>query len=428
MKKEIKVGILGFGTVGTGVVKLLLENSAEIQNKFGFPIVLKKISDIDLKRKRPVKIPKNLLTTDSEEIVKDSEIDIVVEVIGGCTSAKNLVLKAIRNKKNIVTANKELIAKYGRVLFEEAKKNSVNILFEGSCGGGIPILSALRNSLLQNKILEIKGIVNGTTNYILTKMTYENKEFEEALEEAKKLGYAESNPSSDINGDDAVYKIAILAKVGFGCEVSPKKIYKEGISKITKKDIEYARELGYNIKLLAIAKDGEKLEVRVHPALIPVSHPLSQVGGVFNAIDVIGNFVGEVIFYGEGAGSFPTASAIVSDIIEISKNILENNKKIIYFFPENKKEIKSIEEVNTKFYMRMLVKDQPGVLASIAKVFGEKRVSILQVVQKGTLGNFAEIVWITHKVPEKNFWSAIRKIKRLKEVKEINNIIRVEGE
>jgi homoserine dehydrogenase len=425
-KKEIKIGILGLGTVGTGVAKLLLENSSEIEKKLGFSLILKKISDVDLSRPRPVKIPKEILTNNSEEIIGDNEIEIVAELIGGCGIAKNLVLKAIKNRKNIVTSNKELIARYGNLLFKEARKNRVSILFEGSCGGGIPILSTLRNSLLQNKILEIKGIVNGTTNYILTKMSDENKDFEEALEEAKKRGYAERNPFSDIEGDDAVYKISILSKVAFGCDVPPEKIYKEGIRKITKRDIEYAKELGYNIKLLAIAKNGENLEVRVHPAFVPLSHPLSSVSGVFNAIDVVGNFVGELMFYGEGAGSFPTASAVVSDMIEIAKRIVEGGKEISYSY--DKKKIKNIEEVITKFYIRMVVKDQPGVLASIAKIFGRKKVSILQVVQKGTMESFAEIVWVTHKVLEKNFWSAIREIKKLKEVKEIVNIIRVEGE
>lgn len=427
MKSEIKIGLLGWGTVGDGVVKILNENQKEIKEKLGYGLVLKKVADIDLKRKRWSKLENVELTQDANLVIQDKEIDIIVEAIGGVGAAKDLVQEAIANKKHIVTSNKELIAKYNKILQKLAKENKVVVRFEASCGGGIPLIRPLRECLAGNKIEEIIGIVNGTTNYILTQMREEKRQFQDALKDAQRKGYAEADPANDIEGIDAMYKIAILAQVAWGVEVNISKIYHEGIIKITAGDIDYAEELGYAIKLLAIAKkEGDSLEIRVHPALIPWYHPLAQIRGVFNAILVRGDAVGEVMFYGQGAGSLPTASAVVGDIIEISKMCQGGEISKSLYHPSYRIKIKKMDEIMSKYYLRMQVMDKPGVLAAIASIFGKYQVSVASVVQKRSFGNKAEIVWVTHKVKEKNINQALTEIERLKVVKEICNRIRVE--
>lgn len=424
MINKVNIGILGLGVVGSGVVSLLQQNS-DVIKKFGTEIIIKKIADIDLKRKREIKVNEKILTTDAEEVVNDKDIDIIVEVIGGIGDAKDYIISAIKNKKHIVTSNKELIAKWGKKIFFLADKNKVEVKFEGSVGGGIPIIFLLRQCLRANKIEEIVGILNGTTNYILSKMQNDNMEFSEALKLAQNMGFAETNPVSDIEGWDPMYKISILSTVGWGTSIPLSKIYREGISRITFSDIKYAESLGYVIKLLAIAKCyNEDIEIKVHPSLIRKLHPLAQVQDEFNAIFVRGNAVGDLMFYGKGAGSLPAASAVVGDIIEIARNI-----KVPYsslnLIKNSCYKIRNIGDAYSSFYIRLTAQDEPGVLAKIAKIFGKNKVSISQAIQKESKENLAEIVFVTHQVKEHNFKKSIKEIEKIKVVKNIGNFIRV---
>jgi len=425
--KQISVGIVGFGTVGTGVLRVLTENKPEIERKIGSAIEVTRIADLDITTERSVKFDKSLLTTDVSQILDDPSIDIVVETIGGVHPAKEFILRALGNGKHVVSANKELIAKEGSELLRTADKKGLDFYFEGSVGGGIPIIRPLKESLAANKITEVMGIVNGTTNYILTKMALEGRDFAKVLAEAQKAGYAEPDPTSDIEGYDAKYKIAILASIAFTSRVNVDDIYSEGITKIGPKDIRNAQELGYAIKLLAIAKrNGEKMQIRVHPTLIPSTHPLASVNDVYNAIYVRGDFVQDVMFYGRGAGSLPTGSALAGDIMEIARNMKFKANGRLPCTCFDQRAVESMDEVVTKYYIRMLVADRPGVLAKIASVFGENGVSIASVVQKDQQGDRAEIVMVTHQVAEKNFRRAIGAISNLEVVSEICSWIRVE--
>ena len=427
MKSQINVGIIGFGNIGWGTAKVLLENKAEIERKIGSRIEIAKIADLDITTERPVKIDKRLLTTDVNEILDDPNIDIVAELIGGVRPAKEFILKALRNSKHVVSANKELIAKEGGDILKEADERGLDFYFEGAVGGGIPIIRPLKACLAGNNIQEVMGIVNGTTNYILTKMALEGSDFGDVLAEAQKAGYAEADPTSDIEGYDAKYKIAILASIAFTSRVNVDDIYCEGITKISGRDIEFAREFGFAVKLLAIAKrNGDAMQIRVHPTLIPKSHPLASVNDVYNAIYVRGDFVQDVMFYGRGAGSLPTGSAVAGDIMDIARNINfgANGRLPCPCFDQRK--IQSMDEVVTRYYIRMLVNDCPGVLAKIAGVFGENDVSIATVMQKDQSGNNAEIVMVTHQVAERNFRTAIEQIAKLPVVAEVCNWIRVE--
>jgi len=427
LKPQVNIGIIGFGTVGTGVVRLLLEHQEQISKKAGIRIEIKRICDLDITRERPVKIHRNLLTTSAAHVLDDPEIDIVAELIGGVDPAKEFILRALRNGKHVVTANKELIAREGKALLTEADARKLDLFFEASVGGGIPIIRPLRVCLAGNELSEVIGIVNGTTNYILTKMSREGGDFEGALGEAQKAGYAEADPTNDIDGLDARYKIAILASIAFGASLDVDQVYAEGIRKVTSRDIEYARQLGYVIKLLGIARSHDNaIEARVHPTLLPSTHPLAGVNDVYNAIYVRGDFVQDVMFYGRGAGSMPTASAVVGDIIDIARNVKASaNGRLPVPFMESK-DLEGIDSVITRYYVRMLVADRPGVLAAIAKVFGDNQVSIASVVQKDSQGAKAEIVLITHAVAERNFRQAINEIQNLDVVAEIGNWIRVE--
>ncbi|MGE5586743.1 MAG: homoserine dehydrogenase [Clostridia bacterium] len=427
----VRVGILGCGTVGGGVVRVLAENHDETARKLGIPIVVKKILVRDMSRERPVRLDPNVLTIKAGDILDDDEIDVVVEVMGGVNPARQYVLSALNRGKHVVTANKELVAKHGGELWEAAERTRAAFRFEGSVAAGIPIIKALHECLASNRICEISGIVNGTTNYILTKMAREGREFEDALAEAQQKGYAESNPSSDIDGLDAAYKLAILASVGFGVQVAPEQVYAEGIGKVCKTDIQYARELGYEVKLLAIAKlDGAGLQVRVHPTFIPTWHPLASVSDSFNAIFVRGNAVGSLMFYGRGAGAGPTASAVISDIMDVARGLSHNGRD---YRPEVFKpwgghlDVQPMEETETRYYVRLQVVDRPGVLAVIAKAFGDNRVSLESVIQKGTGSPVVGLVFITHVVKERHLRSALALIRALSVVQEIASVIRVEA-
>ena len=425
--KHISVGIVGFGKVGTGVLRVLLDNKSEIERKIGSRIEVTRIADLDITTERPVKVDKSILTTDVSQVLDDPAIDIVVETIGGVHPAKEFILRALKNGKHVVSANKELIAKEGAEIMKAADKKRLDFYFEGSVGGGIPIIRPLRESLAANNITEVMGIVNGTTNYILTKMALAGRDFAEVLAEAQKAGYAEPDPTSDIEGYDAKYKIAILASIAFTSRVNVDDIYSEGITKIGPRDIQNAKELGYTIKLLAIAKrSGEKMQIRVHPTLIPSSHPLASVNDVYNAIYVRGDFVQDVMFYGRGAGSLPTGSAVAGDIMEIARNIKLKATGRLPCTCFDRRAVESMDNVATRYYIRMLVADRPGVLAKIAGVFGRNNVSIASVVQKDQRGSNAEIVMVTHQVAEKNFRRAIGAISDLEVVSEVCTWIRVE--
>ena len=360
-KEKIVIGVLGLGVVGSGTVDLLLRNRRAIEQKIGLPFTIKKIAVRDVHKPRAVVVDHNLLTTDAGEIVDDPEVDIVCELIGGVEPAQSFVLRALRNGKQIVTANKELIAKQGQTLMEEASQRGLDFLFEGSVAGGIPVIQPMKNALAGNKIEEVVGIINGTTNYILTKMAREHADFNEVLKEAQAHGYAEVDPTSDIEGYDAQYKIAILASIAYATRVNLADVYVEGITHIAREDIEYAQEMGYVIKLVGVAKreDDSRIQVRVHPVLLLQSHPLAATNDVYNAIMVKGDSVGDVMFYGRGAGSGPTGSAVVGDIIDACRNLRRgaSGRDACLCFEE--KSIVPMDEVITRHYIRMVVQGSP---------------------------------------------------------------------
>lgn len=427
--REIKIGVLGLGVVGSGTVRILQENADEIARRVGARLVVKKIAVREVSKERAVTVDRALLTDDPNAVINDPEIEILAELIGGVEPAHDYVLRAIRNGKNIVTANKEMMAKAGHDLMEAAGAASRDFFLEGSVAGGIPIIAALKESLAANSVHEVMGIVNGTTNYILTKMTEEGAAFETVLAEAQAHGYAEADPSSDVDGFDAQYKIAILSSIAFNSRVNVEDVSAQGIRHIAPRDIIVARELGYRIKLIAVGQQdrgGRTMQVRVHPALLPFKHPLANVNDVFNAVLVRGHAVGEVMFYGRGAGSLPTGSAVVGDLAACARNILSGSTGRIGCTCFEEKRMLPIESVQTKFYTRMHASDRPKVLASIANVFGDFDVSIESVVQKAVTHEDAEIVWVTHKVREADLRGALDVIRRLPVVRSVDNWIRVE--
>jgi homoserine dehydrogenase len=428
-KKFISVGIIGFGTVGTGAAKVLLRNASLLKERLGFPIRLKRVSDIDIKRDRGIRLPKGVLTDDTQGLINDPEIDIVVELIGGIHPAKEFILQAIGNKKHVVTANKALLATEGKDIFGEAKRRGVTVGFEAAVAGGIPIIKVLKEGLIANRINAVYGIINGTSNYILTKMTDENVDFKSALKEAQGLGYAEADPTFDIEGIDSAHKLTILASLAYGIPLSFKKVYKEGITKITPEDIEFACELGYKIKLLAIAKaTGGEIELRVHPTMVPKGYLISKVDGVLNAIYVQGDAVGETLYYGRGAGDMPTGSAVVSDICDIAKDIMTGVSPTMQMsISETAPAIRHMDEVESMYFFRFSALDKPGVLSKISGIFGKNNISIASVIQKGRrVGEAVPLVILTHKAKEKDVKIAIKEIDRLPVVSEKTRFIRVE--
>ena len=419
---QINIGLLGFGVVGTGVAKILLEQQGHLVSRHGQQIVLSKICDLDITRDRGVKLPAGMLTDKADEIIESPDINIVVETIGGINPAKSFILSALKHGKHVVTSNKEVIAKCGEEIFQTAKENKVNVFYEAAVGGGIPILRPLNKCLVANKIEEVFGIVNGTTNYILSRMSKEGAEFADVLQDAQSLGYAEADPTADVEGFDAQYKAKILTSLAYGINISLESIYREGITKITATDIDYAKEFGYVIKLLAIAKDtAQGLDVRVQPTMVPVDHPLASVSGAYNAIFVIGNNVGETMFYGKGAGMLPTASAVVADIIDIA---LEPSYRMRNIVSPDKPPI-SIDQISSKYYLRLCVADHPGVLAKISTILGNQEVSILTVLQKESQAGIAELIIITDKVNEGRLQSAVKEIANLDIVSAVASLIRV---
>jgi len=434
--KDIKVGLIGFGTVGAGVVKILQKNSKLIEKRMGAKLILKKVADVDLTTDRGVRLKPEILTRRADEVIQDPEIDIVMELVGGIEPAKTFILQAIRNRKHIVTANKALLALHGDEIFREANRFGVDVNFEASVGGGIPLIRSIKEGLVANRVESIFGILNGTSNYILTKMTDEGRGFKDVLKEAQEKGYAEADPTYDVEGIDAAHKLTILIRLAFGTIIRFQDVFIGGISEITPLDIQFSKEFGYRIKLLAIAKmDQGRIEARVHPTLIPESHLLATVGGVFNAIYVKGDAVGPTLFYGQGAGQMPTGSAVVGDLVELGRNLLARasqrrvpplsfQESAIEKFP-----LKKIGEVVMPFYIRFSALDRPGVLSKISGILGKNNISISSVIQKGRQINGAvPVVMMTHEAKEKSVHQALREIDRLGVILGKTVFIRVENE
>jgi len=432
----INVGIIGVGTVGSGVMKLLNDNMEVIEKRLGARLHIKQVADKEPDRERVIKIPDSLMTTDPWEIIQDESVPIVVELIGGTTVAKELILEAIDRGKHVVTANKALLALYGEEIFSAAAKRGVDIGFEASVGGGIPILRAIREGYVANRILSIYGIINGTSNYILTKMTEEGRRFDEVLKAAQKKGYAEADPTLDINGGDAAHKLAIAVTLSFGTGIRLEDIYTEGIGNITPLDINFADEFGYKIKLLAVAKarnDGiEGIEVRVHPTLVEKGTPLANVSGVYNAIYIVGDALGPNMLYGMGAGMMPTASAVVGDLVEIARNIIYKTSRVVP--PRSYQDsyitrlpIIPITHIVTRYYIRFQVVDKPGVLGQIAGILGKYNISIASVIQKERkIGGDVPVVIMTHEARESDLIRSLEEIDRLPVIKGRSVFIRIE--
>ena len=427
--KKVKIALLGLGNVGRGVWMILNSNKEEIMKRSGYEVEIAKILVRDKNKKRSVEVPDEIITTDFDEILEDDSIKIVVEVMGGMEPSKGYMLRCMDKKKHIVTANKMLIANAGDELFEKADEMGVMFQYEASVAGGIPIIKGINESLTANKIEKLYGIVNGTTNYILSKMELEGADFDDVLKEAQEKGFAEADPTSDIEAFDAQYKLAILASLAFGSKIDVDNIYREGITKIEAVDMKYAKEFKMGIKLLAIAKENNgKIELRVHPTMISKKHPLSNIYDSFNAVFIKGNAVGDLMFYGRGAGDLPTGSAVVGDIVTIVRNGVdaENSNPVV---KNNlwKREILSMEDIESKYYVRATVVDEPGVLSKITSILGKNNVSLRSVIQKGDEENGnVTIVLVTHKTNEKELNNSIKEIAELKSVYKINNIIRIE--
>ena len=424
--RKINIGLIGFGTVGSSVVKVLKEKKNLLQQRLGAELVIRRIADKNISTPRGVKVPAGLLTRSVKDVLDDPAIDVVIELIGDSSVAEEVILEAIKRRKPVITANKALLAEKGRKIFREAKKKEVGIYFEASVGGGIPIIKALREGLVANRISSLFGIINGTANYILSGMSHYGLSFQEALKDARAKGYAERDPSLDVEGMDSAHKLAILSTLAFGGFVDVKNIYKEGIKKIVPQDIQYAKEFGYIIKLLAIAKESDAgLEVRVHPTMIPKEHLLAAVDGAYNAIYVKGDLIGRSMFYGRGAGGFPAASAVVADIVDLVKS---NGQSLPANFGKKPPKIKDMGEVETRYYIRFTTIDRPGVLASISGILARHKISIARVIQKARRERGqVPIVMMTHEAKESSVQKALRESDRLKVVKAKSHLIRVEG-
>ena len=427
--KTINVGLIGFGTVGSGVVKVLQSKRAFLRDKSGIDLKIKRICDKDLKAKRPVKVTKSILTKSIGKVLYDPDIDIVIELIGGVRPAKDVAMEALRQGKHVVTANKALLSEAGEEIFALANRLGLCVGFEASVGGGIPIIRALKQGFVANRIDLIFGIINGTANFILSKMAEGDLSFEDALAIAQAKGYAERDPQLDISGMDSSHKLSILSALGFGVFVRPKDIYTEGIGQIESSDIQYAKELGYAIKLLAIAKRvGGCLELRVHPTLIPKSHLLANVGGVYNAIFVKGDLAGENLFYGQGAGASPTSSAVVSDVVSIAREIASGAKvEGCISFKRDVAGVEKIEDVKTRYYIRFSAIDKPGVLTKISGILAKYKISIASVSQKARKEQkVVPIVMLAHEALEASMAKALKEIDALAAIKKKSVRIRIE--
>jgi homoserine dehydrogenase len=429
-KKSINIGLMGLGVIGGGMVKVLMGKPDTLAREAGSKLVLKKVLERDVAKHGALGVDRAIFTNKVEELVGDPEIDVIVELMGGEHPAFEYMKEALTHGKHVVTANKEVMSKHWTELLTAARDHHVVLRCEASVGGGIPLITPFQEDLIANEVSAIYAIVNGTTNYILTRMAKEGLDFDVALKNAQELGYAEANPTNDIEGIDAAYKLAILTTIAFGTEVKPENVYHEGISRLQARDFRYARELGYAIKLLAIAKrDNDSIEARVHPVFIPEDSLLAKVDGVYNAILVEGDLVGQVIFYGQGAGPRATSSAVVSDIIKIAQDINSGKTSTPRLPFATGRTVMPMAEIKTRFYMRMSVADQPGVLAQISRILGDHAISISSVIQKETDAStkVAEIVIMTHPAEEQSVQKALKETEHLGVVKEISNFVRVEA-
>jgi homoserine dehydrogenase len=432
---EISVGLIGFGTIGTGVVKLLQDNHDLIEKRLGAKLILKKIADLDITTPRPVSVPKDLLTTDAKEILNDADISIVIELIGGYEPARSFILEAMRKKKHVITANKAMLATYGNEIYQVAEEQGVDIGFEASVGGTIPIIKTLKESLVANRMKSIFGIINGTSNYILSKMTDEDKPFEVVLHEAQSLGFAEADPTFDIEGIDTAHKLAIILSLAYGRKVNVDDIYREGISGISEQDISFARELGYRIKLLAIAILREELiEARIHPTMIPLDHLLANVNENYNAFHLIGDASDSVFLYGQGAGMMPTASAVIGDLVDISRNMIKGISGRVPARSQKEAtihdiQLMSFDDIVTNYYFRFSALDRPGVLSKISGILGLNNISIAAVIQKGRKqAGPVPIVMTTYKSREHDVQKALKEIDQLDIVHGKTILIRIEDD
>ena len=434
--QEINVGLIGFGTIGAGVARVLLENRATIQSRLGCPLNLAKIADLDITTDRGVKIPDGILTTDVGEILGNPAIDIVIELIGGYEPARGFVLKALAAGQSVVTANKALLAKHGNELFSAARENGVDFYYEASVGGGIPIIKVMREALAGNRINSVCGILNGTCNYILTRMGSEGADFAEVLSEAQKLGYAEADPTFDIEGIDTAHKLAILTSLAFATPIDYDRIHVEGITSIKPVDFNFAQEFGYKIKLLAIAKqEGGQIEARVHPTMLPESHMLAKIDDVFNAVFVNADALGPSLYYGQGAGMMATASAVVGDLVDIARNRLNGGLRRVPDLSFQESAIapasyRPMHEITTQYYLRFSAYDKTRVLSRIAGILGENEISIASVIQQGRsqTGGTVPIVMQTHKAREANLRQALEVIDKLEIIAAPTVVIRMESD
>jgi homoserine dehydrogenase len=431
-KQSLGVGLMGLGVVGGQVARVLIDKSDLLAEQVGCPLVLRKVKVLaqDLARPQAKEMDSQLFTTDADEFFADPEIDIVIEAIGGESPALEYLKRALSDGKHVVTSNKEVIAKHGAELLALAQEHEVGLRYEASVGGGIPLISRFQYDLVANKIAGIYAIINGTTNYILTRMAKDGTDFSVALKTAQELGYAEANPENDIEGIDAAYKLAILASLAFHSQVRPEDIHCEGISRLTSRDFQYAKELGFAIKLLAIAKQSDKLiEARVHPVFIPEDSLLAKVDGIYNAILVEGDLVGKVLFFGEGAGALPTSSAMIADVVSAAQDIVRGVSTRVKWNLQPGKVIKPMSDIETRYYLRLNVADRPGVLAQISKILGDHLIGISSVIQKMTdsVAQTAEIVIMTHPAKEAAVQQALEEVTHLAVVREISNFIRVEA-
>jgi homoserine dehydrogenase len=430
---EIRIGLIGAGTVGGGVVKVLANRVKSFENELGLSIKLARIADKISSRFNGLPVGDAVCTTEASDVINDPSIDIVIELVGGTTFARTVVLDALNRKKHVITANKALIAEYGPQIFECAEKNNVSLYFEASVGGGMPVIKAIREGLIGNDIFSVKTIINGTCNYILSTMTSEGLPFEQVLKAAQKKGYAEADPTLDISGGDSGHKVTILASLISHGYINYDKIYKEGITSIGAQDIAFANELGYIIKLLGIIKkdkDADGLDVRVHPAMLRKNHILASVSDAFNAVLIEGDAVGQILLYGKGAGEMPTASAVVSDIIDVARNISGKTPIRVpmnYYSSTNAVNVKSMDSVTSRYYLRFTVEDRPGVLASIASDLGNQGISIASVMQKELHpDNSVPVIIITHQASEKGINLALRKIEQSDYIRAKTQLIRIE--
>ncbi len=427
---QLNVGLMGLGVVGTGVASILLNKQESLAGVTGRPVNLKKVLVRDLTRPRVIDLPDDLLTTNAEDILADPDIHILVEVMGGVDPAESYMKQGLAAGKHVVTANKEVMAKSGPELLALARKNKASLLFEASVGGGIPIVGCLMNELAANDVISIRGIINGTTNYILTAMAQHGTSFQQALGEAQSHGYAEADPTNDIEGIDAAYKLTILASLAYRSRFQPDDVYREGISKLEPQDFQYAQELGFAIKSLAIANLEEgAVQLRVYPALLPTEHMLAKVDGVYNAVEIDGSLCGQVLFHGMGAGREPTTSAVVGDLIEAARKMGAQHASPLYINEGTTNvPVRSIDDLESRYYIRLAVADRPGVLAKIAKVLGDGQISIASVLQKDVHPETesAELVITTHPAKEAPVQKALQAIAGLEEVRRVSNTLRIE--